>query len=274
MAQRSVPRPIVKNRVIAATSTLLGVALLIAGCGGKPEHKAAPTPSPTAGSASPTPSRVVPTPSTSPTIKPPRTPEKKLALMRTTGSAAVALTFDDGPHPVWTPKVLDSLKARGIKATFCVIGRHAAAYPQLIARMVREGHTMCNHSWNHEFKLGSWTEAQIRVNMQLTNNAIQKAVPGVPIPYFRHPGGRWTSAAVRVAKQLGMRSMDWAVDPWDWDRPGTNAIINRVLRNTRAGSIVLLHDGGGDRNQTLAALPHIISSLRSKYRLIAMPLPH
>ncbi|GHJ50649.1 hypothetical protein Cs7R123_79910 [Catellatospora sp. TT07R-123] len=213
---------------------------------------------------SPTPSA---SPSVGPTVKP--VPEK-MNLQRTTGFGGVALTFDDGPS-AWTPKVLDALKARGVKATFCVIGSQAAAHPDLIRRIVAEGHTLCNHSWNHEFKLGTWSTAKIRSNMQRTNDAIHAAVPGAPIKYFRHPGGNWTLAAVKVARSLGMSPLHWAVDPQDWRRPGAGTIANRVIRATRSGSVVLMHDGGGDRSQTLAALPRIISTLRAKYKLVRLP---
>ncbi|GIG03019.1 polysaccharide deacetylase family protein [Catellatospora citrea] len=197
--------------------------------------------------------------------------EKSYVLQRTSGSSGVALTFDDGPHPTWTPRVLAVLRARGVKATFCLVGTQVKAHPALVRQIVAEGHTLCNHSWNHEFKLGTWSEAKISSNMRATNNAIHEAVPGAPIRYFRHPGGNWTAAAVRVARSLGMSPLHWTVDPQDWRRPAASTISSRVVKGTRAGGVVLLHDAGGDRSQTLAALPGIISGLRAKYRLIRLP---
>lgn len=183
----------------------------------------------------------------------------------------MALTFDDGPHPEFTPRVLDTLKARGVKATFCLVGAMAATYPDLVRRIDADGHALCNHSWNHDFKLGTWSEAAIRSDMTRTNNAIRAAVPGAVINYFRHPGGSWTKAAIRIAKELGMRSLHWTVDPQDWRKPGTNAIYSRVIKSTHPGAVILLHDAGGDRSQTIAALPRIITTLRPKYTLIALP---
>lgn len=245
---------------------LFGGTLLLTGCGDAPAPAAPNSASPTATvQAKPSPVRLSP----SPTRKPPA----RIALLRTTGSRGVALTFDDGPHPTWTPKVLDVLHARGVKATFCVLGQYAKAYPDLIRRIVRDGHTLCNHSWGHEYRLGTWTPSQIRANLSRTNQAILAAAPDAQIAYFRHPGGNWTQRAMQVARELGMRPLHWSADPWDWDRPGTKAIINRVINNTRASGVVLLHDGGGDRSQTVAALPQIISALRGKYRLVPMPLP-
>ncbi|MBV1852035.1 polysaccharide deacetylase family protein [Catellatospora tritici] len=248
-------------------TAVISLTLALSACtGGRDDNTAAPRESPSAAIPSPSPSA---SPSATPTVKPSPIPEK-MNLQRTTGIGGVALTFDDGPS-AWTPKVLDALKARGVKATFCVIGSQAAAHPDLIRRIVAEGHTLCNHSWNHEFKLGTWSTAKVRANLQRTNDAIHAAVPGVPIKYFRHPGGNWTLTATRVARSMGMSPLHWAVDPQDWRRPGAGTIANRVIRATRSGSVVLMHDGGGDRSQTLAALPRIITTLRAKYRLVRLP---
>jgi peptidoglycan-N-acetylglucosamine deacetylase len=189
---------------------------------------------------------------------------------RSTGSSAVALTFDDGPDPTWTPQMLDLLKQQGLKATFCVIGIHVRDHPDLVARIVREGHTLCNHSWQHDMKLGEKTPDQIRADLSRTSAAIRKAVPNARIPYYRQPGGKWTATIVNVAQQLGMAPLGWAVDPADWSKPGTQPIIDRVKTHTHAGSIVLMHDGGGDRSQTLAACRTLIPWLKQRYRLVAL----
>jgi peptidoglycan/xylan/chitin deacetylase (PgdA/CDA1 family) len=184
---------------------------------------------------------------------------------RLTGKRAVALTFDDGPSPQWTPLVLDLLRRAGVKATFCVIGMQVQKYPELVARIVREGHTLCNHTWNHEMDLGTKSKATIRANLRLTNHAIQAAAPGAKVPFFRHPGGFFTPAAVEVARSMGMSSLDWDVDPRDWEQQDAVLIRSRVLGAVRPGSIVLMHDGGGDRHGTYAALPVIISTLKQRY---------
>src|SRR6185369_6644307 len=108
---------------------------------------------------------------------------------QTTGSAAVALTFDDGPDPVNTPLMLDVLKACGVKATFCLIGNKVAANADLVRRIVAEGHTLCNHTWQHNTQLGTYGPDLIREDLQRTLNAIHSVVPGTPVSYFRAPGG-------------------------------------------------------------------------------------
>ena len=194
-------------------------------------------------------------------------------LTRTTGTRAVALTFDDGPHPIWTPKVLDQLRKAGVKATFCLIGTEAQRYPALVARIVREGHTLCNHSWHHEFDLGELPEAKIRANLERTNRAIRRAVPGARIGYFRQPGGKWTTRVVKVTRDLEMVPLHWSVDPADWQKPRASVLVKRVLGRTQAGSIVLLHDGGGDRSSTLGACPAVLATLQRKYGIVALGWP-
>ncbi|MEH1012500.1 polysaccharide deacetylase family protein [Micromonospora sp. CPCC 206060] len=186
-------------------------------------------------------------------------------LRRTTGVRGVALTFDDGPHPQWTPKVLDQLRAARVKATFCMVGSKVRQHPALVVRIVREGHQLCNHSWQHDVDLGTRPEAQIRADLARTNQAIRTAVPGVEIPYYRQPGGRWTPEVVAVAKALGMQSLHWTVDPQDWAKPTASVISKRVTDRVRPGSIVLLHDGGGDRSATLRACPGMIAAIKQRY---------
>ncbi|HZN17980.1 MAG TPA: polysaccharide deacetylase family protein [Micromonosporaceae bacterium] len=187
-----------------------------------------------------------------------------------TGSSAVALTFDDGPHPTYTPQILDLLRSYGIRATFCVVGTQVRQHPALVARMVREGHSLCNHSWHHDTSLGSRTAAEIRSDLTRTNAEIQRAAPGARIRYFRQPGGRWTPLVIQVAADLGMISIDWDIDPRDWDRPPAQQIADYVIRYTRRGSIVLMHDGGGDRSTTVAACRMILPNLKSRFTLIAL----
>lgn len=188
-----------------------------------------------------------------------------------TGSSAVALTFDDGPDPRWTPMVLDLLRRYEIRATFCLIGLQVAQFPHLVRRIAYDGHTLCNHSWGHEIGLGGWTAADIRTNLRRTNDEIRRVVPGVAIPYFRHPGGNWTPRAVAVAAELGMASVHWDVDTQDWRRPGPGAIAHTVGQRTRPGSIVLLHDGGGDRSGTVAACQLFLPNLSNRFALVALP---
>src|SRR5690606_8260504 len=118
--------------------------------------------------------------------------------LRTTGSAEVALTFDDGPSPKWTPKVLQLLRKAKIKATFCLIGVEAKRHPKLVKAIVADQHSLCNHSWDHDMQLGSRSAAHIRKDITRTNEAIKRAAPGATIEYFRQPGGTWTKRSVGI----------------------------------------------------------------------------
>lgn len=280
-----------RRSALAATASAVAVLMVLAGVRwvlGRPAEPVAqwhatpvvtapqPTPASPTGSPQPTaipsPTTPAPTPASptatstpSPTKSPSKPPSGPLDLKRTTGTSKVALTFDDGPHPVWTPKILDRLRAADVRATFCLIGTAAQSHPELVVRIVRDGHTLCNHSWHHEFELGTLPEAEIRANLKRTNEAIRRAVPDAQIRYFRHPGGKWTPAAVKVARELGMASLHWDVDPQDWAKPGADVIAQRVITKSRPGSIVLLHDGGGDRDGTLKALSEILPALKRKF---------
>jgi peptidoglycan/xylan/chitin deacetylase (PgdA/CDA1 family) len=196
-----------------------------------------------------------------------------------TGSGAIALTFDDGPDPVNTPLMLDVLHACGVKATFCLVGYKVASYPDLVRRIVAEGHTLCNHTWLHNTQLGTYGQALIRDDLQRTNNAIHAAVPDVKVKYFRAPGGMWTADYASVARQLGMTPLDWDVDPWDWNfakygtgEDMTNHIVSHVESHIRPGSIVLSHDN--QKPTTVAAYRILLPWLTARYTLIALPTDH
>jgi peptidoglycan/xylan/chitin deacetylase (PgdA/CDA1 family) len=170
------------------------------------------------------------------------------SVRRTTG-ATVALTFDDGPDAVQTPKLLNLLAKHDVKATFCLVGVQVRAHPDLVRRIVAEGHALCNHSWNHSFTLGKKTAADIRADLDATDRAIRAAVPDAKIPYFRAPGGNFTKRLVTVADEFGMTSLYWEVDPRDWEQPddeSDNAHVERIITQVedtvRDGSIVLSHD--------------------------------
>ncbi|MEU8259492.1 polysaccharide deacetylase family protein [Micromonospora sp. NPDC048999] len=251
----------------AALALTLSLVIFLTGCGdpGKTPHQAGGPPV----TASPT-----PTPKPTPTARPARTTPPKLrplpknlpaGLHRSSGDQAVALTFDDGPDPRWTPKILDQLRAAHVTATFCLIGTQARRYPELVKRIVREGHQLCNHSWRHDLDLGRRSDAEIKADLARTNRVIRAAVPDAEITWFRQPGGRWTAEEVAVARKLGMRALHWSVDPQDWNHPTSKTIIKRVKAAARPGSIVLMHDGGGDRSHTMAACRKVIPDLKRRY---------
>ncbi|GAB3151076.1 hypothetical protein GCM10027290_39540 [Micromonospora sonneratiae] len=264
----------------AAAAALLVLLTLLTGCASDGQRGAQP---PTAPGSPPEPSPTAPAPGTDPAVpptnrpttpSPTKTPKRSpgsggksgpLNTKRVTGVKAVALTFDDGPHPVWTPKVLDQLRAAKVKATFCLVGTQVRRHPELVARIVREGHSLCNHSWQHDLELGKKSEAEIRANLERTNREIRRIIPDAKIPYYRQPGGKWTASVTKISRELGMTPLHWDVDPRDWDKPSAGTIRTRVVDHARAGSIVLLHDGGGDRTNTVAACPGIIAALKSKY---------
>ncbi|WP_020521861.1 polysaccharide deacetylase family protein [Catelliglobosispora koreensis] len=194
----------------------------------------------------------------------------------TTGSKAVALTFDDGPDPGTTPKVLDLLRNCGVKATFCVNGIKAQSNPTLIRRIVHEGHTMCNHTWRHITQLGSYGKELIEQDLADTNNAIKAIVPEANIGYFRAPGGRWTEDYIIVARKLGMTPLHWDVDTSDWDhsRYGKgqsmiNHIVHEVQNQTKPGSVVLAHDF--NKPDTVAAFTTLLPWLKARVELISLP---
>ncbi|EIV90652.1 polysaccharide deacetylase family protein [Frankia sp. QA3] len=175
---------------------------------------------------------------------------------------AVALTIDDGPHPVWTPRILDILRVNQVSATFSLVGVQAVANPGLVRRIVAEGHSLCNHTMTHPQPFGRRTPEQIRGEMTRAQSAIVDAGAGPP-RLFRAPGGDWSSAVLETAAGLGMTSLGWDVDPRDWARPGT-ASIRRSLGAARPGDILLCHDGGGNRAQTVAALQRVLPRLRAR----------
>ncbi|GIJ21717.1 polysaccharide deacetylase family protein [Micromonospora lutea] len=188
-----------------------------------------------------------------------------------TGTAGVALTFDDGPHPDYTPQVLAILREYRVTATFCVVGKNAQAYPWLVEQIVAEGHTLCNHSWDHDVALGAKSSEWIRTDLMRTSEAIRAAAPDAPIAWYRQPGGAWTYSVVSVSRDLGMTPLHWTLDPSDWRVPGANRITASVLNGIRPGSIVLLHDAGGDRQGTVDALYRILPELAGRFDVQALP---
>lgn len=224
---------------------------------------------------------VQPTPTPTKVVTPvgqPRPPSGKgpAGSMITTGSSGVALTFDDGPDPTNTPKMLDLLRKHRVKATFCLVGKLAAAHPKLVAQIAAEGHTLCNHSWAHDLKLAKKSDEEIRKDLADTNRAIRKAVPNAKIEYFRAPGGNFDHRLVKIAASLGMKSLYWSVDTRDWQyskyghgKSMVDHVVATVKANVTRGSIVLAHDAY--RPDTITAFAQLLPWLKARYRLIALP---
>ena len=186
-----------------------------------------------------------------------------------TASKYVYLTFDDGPHPQYTVQILAILRGYRVKATFFEIGRNVARYPYVTRRVDAAGHSVQNHTWSHvNLRKVSW--ATFKSQVQSTDRAI-RVQTGTNPRCLRPPYGATNSVVSKRAATLGKKVKLWSVDPRDWSRPGTSVIVRRVLNSTRHGSVILLHDGGGDRRQTVAALPKILKALKAKgysFRLV------
>jgi peptidoglycan/xylan/chitin deacetylase (PgdA/CDA1 family) len=174
----------------------------------------------------------------------------------------VALTFDDGPDPSYTPQILAILEHYGIKATFFWVGCNIVAYPEIVRQAHAAGHVIGNHSWSHP-NLALLFKRTILSQLVRTSEAIQRII-GVQSAFFRPPYGAFNSATLTCARSLDMTTVIWDVRATDWAQPGIDIIARRVIDRASNGSIVLLHDGGGDRSQTVAALPTIIEELQSR----------
>lgn len=149
----------------------------------------------------------------------------------------IAFTFDDGPHPVWTRKLLDGLKERGIKATFFVIGENAEKYPELIQRMVEEGNQVGNHTYSH-VQLTGCAENTAVEEIQKTQDVIYGNTGFYP-QYIRPPFGSWNSS---LQEKTNLEAVLWDVDPYDWKTRNADQVVSRIINQTKDGSIILLHD--------------------------------
>ena len=190
------------------------------------------------------------------------------------GAPAVALTFDDGPNPVATPRILDALGEAGVQATFFVLGRHAERWPELVARAAAEGHQVANHGYFHQ-KLHRRGPAYVARDLEMGTSAVEAAA-GVRPRFFRAPHGFRSPWVYPIARALGQRVVGWSLGVWDSDRPGADAIARRSIEGVRSRSILLLHDGdgydpAGDRLQTAAALPAIVAGVRARGLDFALP---
>jgi len=182
----------------------------------------------------------------------------------------IALTFDDGPSP-YTPQVLAVLVHYHVPATFFLIGEQVAGYPNVVQQEALDGNAVEDHTWTHP-NLNLLSVANVAAELGDTEQAINRTLGAAEVTLFRPPYGNVDGTVLRVAGQLHLTAIKWNVDPQDWARPGTNVIISRVLAQTRNGSIILMHDGGGNRSQTVAALPQIIVSLQQRgYRFVTVP---
>ncbi|MFI6984827.1 polysaccharide deacetylase family protein [Embleya sp. NPDC050154] len=175
----------------------------------------------------------------------------------------VALTLDDGPWPEWTDKALSLLARYEVKATFCMVGQQAKDHPDLVRKVVAAGHTLCNHTMTHDINLKKKTPEQIHAQMQEALEWIHKASPGTPVRWYRAPGGNWSDEVRQTAASLGMGSLHWTVDTNDWQKPGVDKMLQTVHSQLGPHGVILCHDGGGERTQTIAMLDRLIPELKS-----------
>jgi peptidoglycan-N-acetylglucosamine deacetylase len=177
-------------------------------------------------------------------------------------AGVVYLTFDDGPTPAYTPRVLALLARHRARATFFVVGRNAATWPGLVRRELAAGHGVGNHTWSHR-RLTGLRGGRLRAEVGATSAAIRRATGSGP-RCLRPPYGAVDRVSADQVRALGLRLVLWDVDSNDWRRPGVGVIAGRVLSRVRSGDVVLFHDGGGNRVQTLAALDQVLSALSAR----------
>ncbi|MFF2143119.1 polysaccharide deacetylase family protein [Kitasatospora sp. NPDC058190] len=194
----------------------------------------------------------------SPAAPPAHTGPGKVIGSTASGGRTVALTFDDGPGPA-TGQILDLLAQYHVKATFCEIGQNAAANPALVKRVLAEGHRLCDHSLDHPqpFEKLPHDKAEHEIT-SARDMIVQAGGPGTRVSWFRAPGGGFNADNEHITAGLGMSSLGWSVDPRDWSRPGVPAIVSTVQSQLKPGGVILMHDGGGDRSQTVAALKQLL----------------
>jgi len=179
----------------------------------------------------------------------------------------IAMTFDDGPSSANTPRLLEILKQRNIKATFFLIGQNAASNPEIVRRILADGHEVGNHSWTHP-QLSKLSDDRVTTEINKTQDAIKEASGFTPT-LLRPPYGAITARQREwIESQFGLSIILWSVDPFDWKRPGASVITQRILSQVRPGAIILSHD---IHKQTVDAMPATLDGLIAKgYKFVTV----
>ncbi|MFD7032789.1 polysaccharide deacetylase family protein [Streptomyces sp. NPDC059917] len=177
----------------------------------------------------------------------------------------VNLTLDDGPDPKWTPKALALLKEYDAKATFCLTGPNARKNPDLVKEITAAGHRLCDHSVSHDTGMAKKDVAYQEKEILDAKKMIDDASGGERLWYYRAPGGAFTPQSREIAAAHGMANLGWNVDPKDFERPGTDKIFESVKEQLKTkGPTILMHDGGGDRTQSIEALGKLLPWLKEQ----------
>ncbi|MDU5308234.1 MAG: polysaccharide deacetylase family protein [Varibaculum cambriense] len=217
--------------------------------------------------ASSTTSKTTPTKTKTPKATPTTTPTPTRPPVDCTKEKCVALTFDDGPGPD-TPKLLDTLKAENVPATFLLVGKAVATYPDTVAREFKEGHSLGVHTWNHP-QLTKIPDDKIVNEITSTADAIKKAAPDAKLTFTRPPYGAFNPRVISVLKSLNHAALIWDVDTLDWKHRDPNAVFSQVQQQTKPGSIILMHD---IHPTSIQAVPEIIKYLRSQgFTMVTVP---
>lgn len=174
----------------------------------------------------------------------------------------VALTFDDGPNPTFTPQILAILKKYNIKATFFMVGMEAKEYPEIVKQVLADGHAIANHSQTHP-NLTKISDADLLKEVTMPKQIIHE-ITGKDTLCLRYPYGASNQHVRDVIRANGMTPMPMGFNSFDYTRPGVEKIVSWVLKNAYSGQVILMHDGFAEREQTVAALPLIIEGIKAK----------
>ncbi|MGW7069340.1 polysaccharide deacetylase family protein [Streptomyces sp. NPDC054855] len=198
---------------------------------------------------------------------------RKAPILRMDGQGrSMFLTFDDGPDPRYTPGILSTLRKYDVRATFFVCGEMAVDNKDLLRQMADDGHLIGNHTWTHPL-LPKMSRSAMREEIERTCDVVEEAVGEAPA-WFRAPYGAWNRNAFQLGADLGMEPLAWTVDTLDWTEPGTGTIVRRVRAGAGPGVVVLSHDAGGDRSQSVAALRTYLPELIDSGYRITVPSRH
>ncbi|WP_052499434.1 polysaccharide deacetylase family protein [Streptomyces vietnamensis] len=182
---------------------------------------------------------------------------------------SMVLTFDDGPDPRYTPGILETLRHYDCRAMFFVCGEMAVENQDLLREMDADGHVVGNHTWTHPL-VPKLRPSRIRDELGSTSEVIEKTL-GTPPLWYRAPYGAWNRLSFEIGAELGMEPLAWTVDTLDWKEPGTDSIVRRVLDGAAPGVVVLSHDAGGNRSQSVAALRRYLPELLDAGYHITVP---